>query len=156
MNKVLIALDFDPTAQKVADAGYALAKKLGSGIVLLHVVSNPLHYSSLKHVTVMGFAGYNDTDPLILKDLDVLKKESLKFLDKSKKHLGDASIETMVKSGKLADSILKTAKEVHADIIVMGSHSHRMMEDILLGSVTEKVLSKTILPVFLVPTKKTR
>ena len=44
--KVLIALDFDPTAQKVAEAGYSLGKAIGAEIVLLHVVSDPLHYNA--------------------------------------------------------------------------------------------------------------
>lgn len=30
MNKILIALDYDPTAQKVAEKGYALAKSMGA------------------------------------------------------------------------------------------------------------------------------
>lgn len=53
-----------------------------------------------------------------------------------------------------AKSILKTAKDLHTDIIVMGSHSRRWLEEILMGSVTEKVLQLTAIPLFIVPTKK--
>ena len=66
MKKVLIALDYDPTAQKVAEVGFSLAKTMGAEIILLHVISDPLQYVSDKHFSVMGFAGYKDTVPLII------------------------------------------------------------------------------------------
>ena len=154
MKKILIALDYDPTAQKVAETGYSLAKEMGAEVILLHVVSDPLYYNSSKHITVMGFAGFNNTVPLILEGVKELKKESLKFLDKSKQHLGDKTIQTIVKEGELAETILGTAKKIHADLIILGSHSRKWMENILLGSVTEKVLSNTTIPLIIIPTKK--
>ena len=65
-----------------------------------------------------------------------------------------SAIQTFVKEGDLAESILKTAKEVHANIIVMGSHSRKWLENIVMGSVTEKVLNNTSIPLFIIPTKK--
>ncbi|MFZ4058230.1 MAG: universal stress protein [Ferruginibacter sp.] len=38
--------------------------------------------------------------------------------------------------------------------MVMGSHSSRWLENILLGSITEKVLRHTFTPLFIIPTKK--
>ena len=154
MKKVLIALDYDPTAQKVAEVGFSLAKTMGAEIILLHVISDPLQYVSDKNFTVMGFAGYKDTVPLIINGMDELKKESQRFLDKSKQHLGDKNIKTLVKEGNLAESILITAKELHSDMIIMGSHSRRWMEKIILGSVAEKVLQNTTIPLLIIPTKK--
>lgn len=156
MQKVLIALDYDPTAQKVAEVGFSLAKTMGAEIILLHVISDPLQYVSDKHFTVMGFAGYKNTVPLILDGMYELKKESQRFLDKSKHHLGDNKIQTLVKEGDFAESILQTAKELHADIIVMGSHSRKWLENILIGSVTEKVLRNSSIPLFIIPTKKNK
>jgi hypothetical protein len=40
MKKVLIAIDYNPGVQKVAEAGHALAKSLSAGTILLHVVSD--------------------------------------------------------------------------------------------------------------------
>lgn len=154
MQKVLIALDYDPTAKKVAEAGYSLSKTMGAEVTLLHVVSDPLHYNTYKHIKVMGFAGYNDTVPLILEGMEELKQESQKFLDKSKLYLGDKSIKTTIGEGDPAESILMTAKKIKADIIVMGSHSWNWIEKIVMGSVTEKVLNFTTIPLFIVPVKK--
>jgi len=89
-----------------------------------------------------------------LESVDGLKKASLQYLEKSKQHLGDNNIQTMVKEGDFADTILETAKEVNADIIVIGSHSRKWLENIVMGSVTEKVLRQTSIPLFIIPTKK--
>ena len=154
MKKVLIALDYDPTAQKVAETGYSLAKAMNAKIVLLHVISDPVYYSGTDYSPIMGFSGYMDLSPLILESKEGLVKASLHYLEKTKHHLGDDTIETMVKDGEFAEIILETAKAVKADLIVMGSHSRKWLENIVMGSVTEKVLHQTKLPMFIVPTKK--
>jgi len=154
MKKVLIALDYDPTAQKVAEIGFSLAKTMGAEVILLHVIANPVYYSSTEYSPIMGFTGYMDMGPLQLDSMDGLKKVTQYFLDKSKQHLGDKTIQTLVKEGDFAESILNASKELHADIIVMGSHSRRWLDEILMGSVTEKVLHHTSIPLFIIPTKK--
>jgi nucleotide-binding universal stress UspA family protein len=154
MKKVLIAVDYDPTAQKVAEQGFSLAKSMGAEVILLHVISDVLYYASTEYSPIMGFDGFMNSGPLELDNEEMLKQASQVFLDKSKQHLGDDTIQTMVKEGDLAESILKTAKDIHADIIVMGSHSRKWLENILLGSATEKVLHHTSIPLFIVPTKK--
>lgn len=154
MKKILIALDYDPTAQKIAEGGFALAKAMGAEVVLLHVISDPVYYSSTDYSPIMGFTGYLNTDPLQLNTIEMLKTASLNFLEKSKKHLGDQAIQTMVADGDFAGSILKTAKSIHADIIVMGSHSRKWLENIVMGSVTEEVLRQSNVPLYIIPTKK--
>jgi len=154
MKKILIALDYDPTAQKIAEGGLALAKAIGAEVILLHVISDPVYYSSTDYSPIMGFTGYLNTDPLQLNTIEMLKTASLNFLEKSKNHLGDQTIQTMVTEGDFADSILKTAKSIHADIIVMGSHSRKWLENIVMGSVTEEVLRHSTIPLYIIPTKK--
>jgi nucleotide-binding universal stress UspA family protein len=154
MKKVLIALDYDPTAQKVAETGFSLAKAMGAEVILLHVITDPVFYYSSEYSPIMGIWGAMDTSQFQLDNLDGLKKASLHFLEKFKQHLGDDNIQTLIKDGDIADSILKTAKEVHADIIIMGTHSRRWLENIIMGSDAEKVLQHTKIPLFIIPTKK--
>ena len=154
MKKVLIALDYDPTAQKVAEEGFKLAKSMGAEATLLHVISDPMYYSSRNYSPIMGFSGNITLDPLVLNSVDTLKQASLDFLDKSRHHLADETIQMIVEEGGYSETILKTAKKLHADIIVMGSHSQKWLENILVGSVTEEVLHHTTIPLFIVPTKK--
>jgi nucleotide-binding universal stress UspA family protein len=154
MKKVLIALDYNPTAQKVAEVGFSMAKSMNAEVILLHVITDPVFYSTAGYSPIMGFNGYMDMGPVQLDSVDGLKNASLQYLDKSREHLGDKSIQTIVKEGDFADAILETAKELHADIIVVGSHSRKWLENILMGSVTEKVLHHTPIPLLIVPTKK--
>jgi nucleotide-binding universal stress UspA family protein len=154
MKKVLIALDYDPTAQKVAETGFSLAKAMGAEVILLHVISDPVYYSSTEYSPIMGFDGFMKTGSMQLDSVDALKNAALHFLDKSRQHLGDKTIQTLVEEGDFAESILKTAKDTHADVIVMGSHSRKWLEDIVVGSITEKVLHHTSIPMLIIPTKK--
>ncbi|MDD2797297.1 MAG: universal stress protein [Bacteroidales bacterium] len=151
---VLIALDYDQTAQKVLETGYSMATAMGAKTVLLHVILDPIYYSTTEYSPIMGFTGYMDTVPLQLENPGALKKASQFFLENAIRHLGIGDIETIVKEGDLVDGILKTAKKIDADIIVMGSHSRKWLEDIVLGSSTNDVLQKTTIPLFIVPTKK--
>ena len=45
IKKALIALDYDPTAKKIAEQGFGLAKTMGAEVVLLHVISDPVYYT---------------------------------------------------------------------------------------------------------------
>lgn len=154
MKKILIALDYDPTAQKIAETGYALGKAMTAEITLMHVLADALYYSSSVNDPLLGFAGYVNT-VFLGKDINNnLSDASQLFLNKVKLHLGDDSIKTLVTEGDFASSILETAKMINADIIVLGSHSKKWLEKIVMGSVTEKVLHHTTIPIFIIPTKK--
>lgn len=154
MKKVLIALDYDPTAQKVAETGFALAKSLNAEVTLLHVIKDPVFYATPDFSPIMGYSGFVDVSPTVLDSIDGLKDASLQYLNKTREHLGDLTIQTLVKEGDFAETILKAAEELHADIIVIGSHSQKWLENILVGSVTENVLHDSSIPLFIVPTRK--
>lgn len=154
MKKILIALDYDPTAQKVAETGFALAKSLKAEVILLHVIKDLATYDTPGHSPIMGYTGYIDVGPTVLQSAEGLKNASLQYLEKTKQFLGDKTIQTLVKEGDFAKTILKSAGELHADIIVLGSHSQKWLENILMGSVTESVIHASTIPLLIVPTKK--
>jgi len=153
MKKVLIALDYDPTAEKVAETGYRLAKAMNARTILLHVISDPTYYSSLNYSPIKGFGGFSSVDTIQSDTAEELEKVAQNYLDTSKKHLGDEMIETIVRNGDFGETILQTATDLNVDIIVMGTHSRRGLEKILMGSVAEKVLRHSLIPLFIIPTK---
>ena len=154
MNKILIALDYDPSSVKVAEKGYALGKLMGAKIVLMHVLSEPVYYSSLEYSPIVGFNNSMNMGTFRTDTIQGLKEAAQHFLDKTKHHLTDETIQTILKEGETADSILEAAKDLNADIIVLGTHSRKWLENILMGSVTENVLKHATLPLFIIPTKK--
>jgi nucleotide-binding universal stress UspA family protein len=153
MKKVLIALDYEPPAQKIAETGYILAKAMNAEIVLLHVLSDANYYASLNYFPVMGYEGFNNISTLPVENIDDLRKTAQEFLDKSKQHLNDDTITTVIKEGDFAEGIIATAAETNADVIVMGSHGRRGLDKMLMGSVAERVLHKSTVPLFIIPTK---
>ncbi len=145
VKKVLIAIDYDETSQKVAEVGFSMAQAMNAETILLHVISEqPVYYSAYTYMRELRVDIMGD-----------LKEAIRKFLAKAKKHLGDESIQTKLEVGdNIAEMILNTAKELDADVIVMGSHSRKWLENIILGSEAQDVLKKTTIPLFIVPTKK--
>jgi nucleotide-binding universal stress UspA family protein len=154
INKVLIALDYDPTSEKIAKIGYSLAKAMGAEIVLLTIYIDQEQLNPTLYDPIIGYNGFMEIDVANEENNDKLKKAAEDFLEKTKSYLGDPKIKTMVKEGNYSKTILKTANDIKADIIVLGSHSKKWLEKILLGSTTEKILKETSIPLLIVPTKK--
>jgi len=154
MKKVLIALDYDPSSVKVAEKGYSLAKSMGAEVILMHVISDPVYYSTTEYSPIMGFNNSMDMGAFQFDTIVGLKKAAQHFLDKTKHNLADESIQTILEDGETADSIIAAAKKLKADIIVMGTHSRKWLENILMGSVAESVLEHSTIPLFIIPTKK--
>ena len=152
MKKVLIALDYGLSARKVAEQGYELAKSMNAKVTLLHVVADESYYSTIDAVPFIGFYGYdffNKTD-----NNETLMESSLAFLENIKRHLGDENIKVIAEHGEFADVILDTALTQNYSIIVVGSHSHNWLEKAIMGSVTESVLAKVTIPLYIIPIKE--
>ncbi len=154
MKKILIAIDYHPTAETVATFGYTIAKTLHAEVILLHVLADRMFYASSIYDPIMGFGGYTDLQTTDLEITKNLKESSYTFLESIKSHLGDDNIESIVKEGNCADTIIETAKKLGAGMIVMGSHSQKWLEHWLVGSQTEKVLQHIFIPLYVIPTKK--
>jgi len=155
MKKVLIALDYEPSAEKIAETGYTIATALNAEVVLLHVVAEPAYYSSMEYSPIMGFSGFMDTFNVELSETvkDSINKLSQEFLDKSKEHLGNKSITTLVAEGSFAETIVESSEKIQADLIVMGSHSRRGLDKLLMENVAVKVLHLSKVPVLVIPIK---
>lgn len=151
MKKVLIALDYGLSAQKIAEKGFELAKSMNAKVTLLHVVADESYYTTMDSAPFMGFYGY---DFFNIDKKDSLIESSKNFLEKIKKHLKDSDIEVVAEQGDFPSVILDIAKRFHYDIIVLGSHSKNWLESVVIGSVTESVLAKTKIPMFIIPVKE--
>jgi nucleotide-binding universal stress UspA family protein len=153
-NKVLIAIDYGPTSKKVAEIGLAFAKSMQAEIILAHVISSPLNYTSTVYDPIMGFSGFGGLDYPTIEQVEKYKEASLDYLKKVRKHLGDENLTILVKEGDYAQTILEIAKEEKVAIIVLGTHSKKWLENILLGNTTKEVLNETNIPLLIIPTKK--
>jgi nucleotide-binding universal stress UspA family protein len=149
MKKILIALDYSPAAEKVAQAGYALAKSMKAEAILAHVITEPAFYA-MDYSPIMGYRGaYTSGAVEVVEDIT---KEAENFLTAAAAHLGDPKISTKVLQGETADAILEYAIESKVDIIVAGSHSHHGLDRLFNTHIASHLLKHTKTQLLIIPT----
>jgi len=141
IKKVLIVLDSDPTALKVAKVGFMMAKSMDAEVILMRVIINLVNYS-LKILKM---------DSLLVEDLKDIFKD---FIDETSVKQGDNKNSTIVKQGDFAVSLINEANKMAAEIIIMGSQSSKWLEELVMGRVTNEQLQLSKIPILIIPTKK--
>lgn len=152
MKKVLIAIDYSPAAEKVAETGNELAKKLGSEVCLMHVTADLREYG-MQYPAFLGYEGYAAMPANVTVETD-LNEMAKDFLNQAAKHLDNPKLSTKLAEGDAADNILVYAEEWNADLIVLGANSYSALEKLLVGSVASSILKNTEIPLFMVPIRK--
>ncbi len=134
--KVLFCVDNTEISYKILEKGFSFINK-DSEIDLLNVFDLS---------TIKGFLSNKDLEKLNLKE------SSLDFLKKLEEHLkgkGGNVQKTFVQEGKPANVILDLINADKYDLVVMGSHSKKMIEK-WIGSVSRRVVSKSWIPVLII------
>lgn len=149
MKKICIALDYSLSAEKVAEIGYSYAKALGAKTALVHVVTDMVYYG-VEFSPIMGYTGAPVSTRFEMAE--DFRKEAEKFLAASVRHLEDETLETAVLHGEIADAILDYAKRWNADLLVIGTHSHSGLEEVLMGNTGVKVVKHSPIPLLVIPT----
>ncbi len=117
----------------------SLAEESGAHVTLVHVVSALSGFTT----DLAGNPYYNPTEAI---------DAATKFLQDSccRACAAKVSSEVFAIDGTPADGILSTAKQVHADLLVMGTSCNRGVDKWLHGSVAEHVLRSSPIPVITV------
>jgi nucleotide-binding universal stress UspA family protein len=150
MKKILIALDYNSLADKVAETGFAIANAMNAEIILVHVIADPVYYN-MPYFNIMGYeSGFI---PDVISDDNVIKKEAELFLAATVKHLNDGKIKTFVLDGDVEDAILKFSEEQKVDLIVLGSHNHKGIDRFVIPDVAVHILKHSKIPMLTIPTK---
>ncbi len=140
--KILVATDFSDYAARAIEYAEVLCKQFGSEILLLHVIES-FTYSLTDSMTVIGHdQALSATAEALLENLqNRLLAEGF-------------SVEGVVTHGRAYKEIVEKATEEASDLIVIGSHGRTGMEQLLLGSVAEKVVRLANCPVLTIPGKR--
>lgn len=134
---ILVPTDLSEGAEQALDYACELARSLGARVHLLNVIGIPV-----LGVPELGVA-------LTSTMIDSLIAENQQALDKLAAQKSCTG-EVVLKTGDARDLILQTAKELDADLIVMGTHGRRGVTRALLGSVTESIVRSASCPVLTV------
>jgi nucleotide-binding universal stress UspA family protein len=151
MKKVLIAIDYSPLAQQVAEQGHALALAFGAKATILHVIDDAYNYTTTVYDPIMGFAGFSQRDYDATIQIDTIEEEAMVYLHKIKLYLKDTTLETLIIKGSIAETILDTAKNTNSDYIVMGTNNRSGIAEFLLGSTAHTMLQRSHIPLFIIP-----
>jgi nucleotide-binding universal stress UspA family protein len=143
--RILVAVDGSPASDKGLREALRLAKSERAGLVLLHVVDTFPAYAS-----VMPMAAGPGVDLVPL-----LREAGRRVLARAQA----VAVRTGLKpklvmretlGGPAADRIVREARRLGADLIVLGTHGRRGVRRLVLGSDAEQVVRNAAVPVLLV------
>ena len=139
---ILVPHDFSSSANHAAAIARDQAKLHGGKLLLLHVCDLPLDLGP--DTTVILAQG---SEPITMRH-HVMSTAEAHLRDLAER-LGKDGVaaEVFVRVGKPADEILQCAAERGADTIVMGTHGRTGLRHLLVGSVTERVVRMSPVPV---------
>jgi nucleotide-binding universal stress UspA family protein len=140
--RILIPTDGSPTANKAVKAGIELAKMLGARVTGYYAVE-PIETS------IYG-EGYMFSSPSRARLENHAKAVGRRHLAKMARLARAAGVRfdsVCAKAQTPYDGIVDTARRKFCDAIVMGSHGRRGIAAMVMGSVTNKVLAKSRIPV---------
>jgi nucleotide-binding universal stress UspA family protein len=139
---ILVPHDFSASANHAAAIARDEAKAHDGRLVLLHVVEIPSHFGPDTTMilpsaeTPIGMREYAVSSATAhLDDIaDRLAKDGVK-------------VETVVRVGNPVDEIAQAAAELCANVIVMGTHGRAGIRRLVAGSVAERVVRTSNIPV---------
>jgi nucleotide-binding universal stress UspA family protein len=137
--KLLVPLDLSSEEPPELMFAADLARALSAEIVLLHVVD---YVPTLLPVDLPG--GYP------LPQIELVSEAAGKKLERIAAKLAPVATRTLIEVGGAAAQIVACARREKADQIVIGSHSHKAIARLVLGSVADRVAHTATCPVTIV------
>lgn len=143
MKAILVPVDLSRASTRVCAAACDLAKLIGGEVVLLHVVPSP--------PAMMNDYYAFDTGHMAQAMAAVEKNALPKLHSLARRFTKQCPVRSEQVTGEPVERILAKAFALKASYIVVGSHGHGAMFDLIVGSTTHGVLRKARCPVLVVP-----
>lgn len=137
IRKILCAVDLAEYSGQVAEYAAALARACKASVLVVYTAPSLSQYVGF-HVppnTIENFVG------------EIVTGAEEGMADFVEENFKGVEAEGRVVVGYATDEILKTAAKENCDIIVMGTHGRKGIDRILFGSVAEKVVKESTVPV---------
>ena len=136
IKNILCAVDFSEISPKVASYAQALAMKLKANVHVLYVAPSMDQYGSF-HVPSASIWDFVGGTVANVKMMDTFIKDNFNLVNATGKVL----------SGDAAEKILDFAQSENIDLIITGTHGRRGFDKYFFGSVAEKVVKSSKIPV---------
>lgn len=145
-SKILVAVDGSACANRALEEALRLANALGSELTLVHVIdSNYLRYE-------VDYVDLTDLRASLVAGGQVLLNEAKAKAAAQKVACNTLMVDEPLALGDVANAIEQVAKQMGAELLVVGTHGRRGVRRLLMGSVAEGLVRQCRLPVLLVHT----
>jgi len=136
-SRILVAVDGSESAKKAFEKSIYLAQKCNSKLDVIHVVLD---------------STYGGDSATTFELIDELKEKGMKLLEQCKSQAikNNVLVETLLELGDHAQVIIDIANKNNYDLIIMGSRGMSAFKELLLGSVSFKVMHHARCPVMVV------
>lgn len=144
MMNIVAAVDFSPVTERVLEALERVGAPLSAHVWLIHVAPpDP------------DFVGYGTGPEGVRSQVAVEHRERHRDLQALADRLRATGVETtaLLVQGPTVTTLMAEAERLSAALIVLGSHGHGRIYDLVVGSVAEGVVRESSLPVLLVPAR---
>ncbi|SFT11811.1 Nucleotide-binding universal stress protein, UspA family [Zhouia amylolytica] len=138
MKRILVPTDFSPESEYALKIGAYLAKKNKAELYLLHLLELPMHLASAPVGEL--------PEAFFFTKLAQQKIEELK----EKPFLKDIKVHEIMEAGSIHSGVSNAIKDKAIDFVVMGSSGAAGLEEIFIGSNTEKVVRTATVPVLII------
>jgi len=139
--KILYPTDFSDVSMQAIDYVKRLRKSGSEWIIVLHVIDQ----RSMRVIERYSSGNSMEIEQRIMDDA----KQEIKIIEDELKKSG-FKVKTMIQRGVPLLEILKAEEEEDISVIVIGSHGKSNLEEVFLGSVSEKVARKCKSPVLII------
>lgn len=128
---MLVPLDGSPESNVALSPARAMARATGASIVLLQVLDSRWPESSA-------------VDASAIEAMDRLAHIAAQLTE------GGIKVESVVRRGEAGDELVRQIRAQRADLVIIRTHGRTGLERVVLGSIAERVLSQSSVPVLLV------
>ncbi|MCI2228828.1 universal stress protein [Polaribacter sp. MSW13] len=144
MKKIIVPIDFSNHSEYALKAAALLSKKTDVEIYALHMLD-------IQEANLTQSPEFSQEKAVFF--LKLSEKRMKSFLDKD--YLKEVKVVPIIKHYKVFSEVNSIAKEINADLIVMGSHGVSGLKEFFIGSNTEKVIRYSEVPVMVVKNELT-
>ncbi len=134
--RILIATDLTDASAPALRAAIELGRQLGVPVTALHVLEP-------KFEAKPWYVPFSERDQVFFRDIEQREEDAARRIlgAKVRELLAphEEPAQVVARPGVPADTIVATAKELGADLIVVGTHGRRGFQHVMMGSVAERV-----------------
>ncbi|MDC6367113.1 MULTISPECIES: universal stress protein [Flavobacteriaceae] len=142
MKSIIVPIDFSEQSENALKVAASMAKAHDAELYVLHMLElSP---------AIMSESGYVSQEQVVHL-LKIGEKRFAEFLDKP--YLSGIKITPIIKHYKVFSEVNEIAEKHNADLVIMGSHGTDGLQEIFIGSNTERVVRNSDIPVLVIKGK---